>query len=115
MNSPVQAMEDSPKSFVARLGGILLAPSPTFADIARGPDFIYPLVTLLVSAVAVTETMLARIGMERIVRASLEQSGRAATMGPEQTQRAVEQGARVGTIIAHVAGFVALPIFLVIV
>ncbi len=59
-------------SVAARFVGVLFSPGPTFEDIARKPDFIAPLVALVVASVAVTETMLAKIVMERIVRMSIE-------------------------------------------
>ncbi len=114
MSPPVAASLPT-KSFAGRFAGVFFSPGETFADIVRAPNFIAPLVALVVATVAVTETMLAEIGMERIVRASIEQSKNASSMSPEQVQRAVEQGARIGGIIAHLSGFLALPIFLLVI
>src|SRR6266481_5479268 len=119
MSSPVVAtsIEDAqpPKSIVERFMGVFISPGSTFADIARKPDFIAPLLVGMVMSMAVTETMLARIGMERIVRASFERSSRASSMTPEQMEQAVSNGVKFGSIIAHVAGVIALPILLVVV
>jgi hypothetical protein len=82
--------------------------------VARKPDWIAPLMAAVLGTVAVTETMLWRIGMERIVRMSIEQSGRASSMSPEQMDQAVRQGATVGGIFAHVGAIVGAPIFLLI-
>jgi len=101
-------------SFPERLMGVFISPGETFEDVARHPGFWAPLITLVVAAVAVTETMLWKIGMERIVRTQLEQSGRASSMTPDQIDQAVRQGAKFGGIIAHVAGLVGAPIFLLI-
>jgi hypothetical protein len=105
MSTPVSALEEAPprKSFAARFVGVFLAPHEAFADVARAPDFVAPLVVFILSIVAVTETMLAKIGMERIVRQSIERSSRASSLTPEQMQQAVEQGARIGSIFAHAA------------
>jgi hypothetical protein len=102
------------QSFPERLMGVFISPGETFADVARKPGFWAPMITLVVAAVAVTETMLWKIGMEHIVRMQLEQSSRASSMSPEQMDQAVHQGAKFGAIIAHVAGFVAVPIFLLV-
>jgi hypothetical protein len=110
--SPLAAAED-PKSFPARFVGIFISPRATFADIARRPDFLAPLIVLILTAVVVSEIVLAEVDMGRIVRTQLEQSGRANSMSPEQVQRAIEQGARVATIIGHV-GFVFAIIGLLI-
>lgn len=109
------AEPDTPAlSFPERLMGVFISPGETFEDVARHPGFWAPLITLMVAAVVVTETMLWKIGMERIVRTSLEQSGRASNMTPEQMDQAVRQGALYGGIIAHIAGVVGPPIFLLI-
>jgi hypothetical protein len=104
----------APKSFAARFAGIFLSPRETFADISRRPDFIAPLIVLIAVTIAVSEVMLAKIGMERIVRTQIEHSSRASSMTPEQMQQAVEQGARIGSIFAH-AGFMFVLIGLLIV
>ncbi len=46
-----------------RLVGVFLSPRESFADIVREPDFVAPLIAIVLSTVAVTETMLAKIGM----------------------------------------------------
>jgi hypothetical protein len=104
---------EAPKSFPARFLGIFISPRETFANIVRRPDFLAPLIVLIVTASAVSEIVLAKVDMARIVRAQIEQSGRMNSMSPEQVQQAVEQGARVGTIIGHF-GFVFAVIGLLI-
>ena len=106
---------DTPaQSFPERLMGIFISPAETFADVARKPDFLAPLILGVLGAIAVTETMLWKIGMERIVRTSIEQSGRASSMSPEQMDQAVRQGARIGAIFAHIGGIVGAPIVLLV-
>ena|SRR5579863_351242 len=106
---------EPPKSIIERFIGVYISPGETFADIARKPDFIAPLIVGMVAAIAVTETMLAKIGMERIVRMSLEHSSQASSMTPEQMDQAVSRGANIGAIAAHVFGILGVPIFLVII
>ncbi len=102
-------------SFPARVAGIFLEPRETFADVVRRPDIIWPLAMSVIAGVAFTETMLAKIGMERIIRNQLEQGGQAARMSSEQLQQAVSQGASIGAIISHIMGVVAAPIYLLLV
>ena len=114
--SELAPSEQAPsKSFPARFIGVFLSPGETFADIARKPDFIAPLIVIIIAAVAFTETMLAKIGMERIVRQSMEQSSRTQNMTPEQMQQAVSQGVKIGGIITHVAGLIGPPIYLLVI
>src|SRR2546427_10635923 len=112
--SPAEVLEP-PKSFAARSSGVFFSPGATFADIARKPGFIPPLVAGILASMVVTETMLWKIGMERIVRQQIEHSSRGATMTPEQVQQGVEQGARIGGIIAHAAGVLGMPVGMLIV
>ena len=103
------------KSLLPRFTGVFYAPGETFNDIARSPDFLAPLITMTVLSIAMTETMLAKIGMARIIRQTLEQSGQAEKMSPEQMQQAIDRGAQIGGIFAHVAGVLGVPIFILIV
>ena len=107
---------DTPaQSFPERLMGIFISPAETLADVARKPDFVAPLILAVVGSVAVTETMLWKIGVERIVRMSIEQSGRASSMSPDQIDQAVHQGAKIGAIFAHIGGIVVPPIAMLII
>ncbi len=107
--------EPQGKSFGARFVGVFISPGSTFADIARRPDFLFPLLALVASSVLVTETMMAKIGMERIVRASLERSGRASQMTPEQLEQAVSRSAGFGAVFAHIVGVIGFPLLVLIV
>lgn len=104
-----------PRSFWSRWIGVYFSPGEAFQDIARKPDFILPLVVTVVSAIGITETMLAKIGIERIIRNSMVMGGQAAKMSPEQIQQAVDQGKGVGGIMAHVLGALGPPIYLLLV
>jgi len=107
---------DTPaQSFPERLMGIFISPGETLADVARKPDFLAPLILLVLGAIAVTETMLWKIGLERIVRMSIEQSGRASSMSPEQMDQAVSQGVKFGAIFTHIVEVVGVPIVLLII
>ena len=104
-----------PKSLLARFTGVFYAPGETFNDIVRSPDFLAPLVTMTDLSIALTDSMLARIGMALMIRQTLEQSGQAEKMSAEQMQQAIDRGAQIGGIIAHVAGVLGVPIFILLV
>lgn len=109
-------VEEPPsKSFLERFIGVFVSPGETFADIVRKPDWIAPLVVLVLATVAMMETMLAKIGVAAIIRNSLAQSKQGAQMSPDQIQQAVEKGAGITAIIMHVTGFLAVPIVLLII
>ena len=107
--------EPPSKSFLERFIGVFVSPGETFADIVRKPDWIAPVVVLIVATVAVMETMLAKIGAAAIVRNSIAQSKQGAQMSADQIQQAVDRGAGITAIIMHVTGFLAVPIVLLII
>jgi hypothetical protein len=109
-------VEEPPsKSFLQRFIGVFVSPYETFADIVRKPDWIAPLVVVIIMSMAVTEIMLAKIGIERIVRNSIEQSSRSSQMSAEQMQQAVSQGAKFAGPITHVVGLLGPPIGLIVI
>ncbi len=104
-----------PRSFSARFLGIFISPAPTFAQITRQPDFLYPLTALVISSVAVTEALLAKIGIERIIRQALEMTGRARSMSPEQIQQVVERVATFQSAFTRLGGLVEKPLVVLVV
>lgn len=110
-----RAEPPAPRSALARFVGILFSPRSTFVDIVRQPEWLYPALALSISSLAFTETMLAKIGMERMIRVSLEQSGQAARMSAEQMERAVEGGANMGAPLAHLGGLLGYPMTLLLI
>jgi len=117
MSSPVSMppeAESPPVSFPARFMGVFISPGETFEDIARCPGFIAPLIAVVVASLVVLETMLAKIGMERMIRQLLEQGGQAAKMSADQLEQAVHGGATLGTVIAHVGVLILGPAALLI-
>ena len=107
--------EQPADSFIGRANVGDISPGHTFESIVRRPDFLAPLIIAIVAAIAVTETMLAKIGAERIVRHAIEQSGKASQMSAEQLEQTVHQGASIAGIIARVGEVVGAPIFLLII
>lgn len=102
-------------SAAARFFGVFTEPSKTFADISRKPGFWAPLIVLILFSFASVETLIHKVGMEQIVRHSIETSGRASTMSPEQMQQAVSAGAKFAGIITPIAGLIGMPILILIV
>ena len=103
------------QSFLHRLTNIFLSPGEAFPDIVRRPGFLAPLIVIVLSALAVVEAIIWKIGMERIIRKTLEQSGRAEQMSPEQLEQAVERGSAVGGTMAHIGGFLGPVIYVLLV
>ncbi len=115
MIAPPGPEEPPADSFLSRALGVFISPGTTFESIVWRPDFLAPLITVIVSAVVVTEVMFYKIGAERIVRQSLEISGRASKLSPEQMEQAVHQGAMITAILGRVAGFIGPPIYMLVI
>ena len=115
-DSAPDAQEAAPsKPFLSRLIGVFIEPGETFEDIARKPDFVAPLILLVLVSMAVVETMLTKIGMERVIRHSLAQSGQAASMGAAQLNEAVHRGTAIAGVIAQISGVLGIPVFMLVV
>ncbi len=113
--APPGPEEPPADSFLSRALGVFISPGPTFESIVRRPDFLGPLIASIAAAVVLTEVMVYKIGMERIVRQSIELSGKASNLSAEQMQQAVHQGATWGAVITRVISVLAPPIYLLIV
>jgi hypothetical protein len=113
--TPYPPEDQPPSSFLGRAVGMFISPGQAFESIVRRPNFLAPLIVAVVMAIAVTETMLHKIGMERIVLRSIELSSRASQMSPDQLQQAAHQGATIGAIFARVIELVGVPIYLLLV
>ncbi len=103
------------KSFVGRLIGVYLSPGETFADVAQRPDFIIPLIIMVVLSLAGTEAFIAKIGMEPVIRWALEHSSRTASMPPDQMEQTITRVVAFQSIFARVGSVLAVPIMALIV
>ena len=109
---PYEPQEDS---FFSRAMGVFISPGSAFQSIVRRPDFLAPLIISTVASILIIECMLEKIGAGRIIRQSLEMSGKAAQMTPEQLDQAVSRSAGITAIIMRVAAVAGVPIFLLII
>jgi hypothetical protein len=101
-------------SFPQRLLGVFISPAETFADVARKPDFVLPLVLLVLLGVAGAEVFLHKIGMEPILKWALEHSSRTANMGPDQIQGLVEKMVPYYSWMARVFGVIWAPLVMLV-
>lgn len=102
-------------SFPRRLLGIFIEPGRVLEEVARRPDFFRPLALLIVVTLATAETMLFRVGMQRIIRAAIMQNGRASQLTSAQIHQAIEKGAAIWNILVQIGAVLGPPIFLALV
>lgn len=115
MVAPPGPEEPPADSFLSRALGVFISPGSTFESIVRRPNFLAPLITAIIMAVTVTEVMLDKIGIDRIVRQSLELSGRASKMSADQMDQAVRQAGTITAVLARAGGLLGPPIYLLII
>jgi hypothetical protein len=107
------ALEDS--SF-GRLIGVLVSPGKTFRSIAERPTWGVALIVLLIAATAVGVLTSQRIDKEDMRRSVQEQmekrQGGQAT--PEQIERGVEMGEKIGSVTRWLVPVFVLVIYLIV-
>ena len=113
--APPGPEEPPADSFLSRALGVFISPGRTFESIVRRPDFLAPLIIEIVATVIVIEAMLEKIGAGRIIRQSLEMSGKASQMTPEQIDQAVQRVATFTAISMRVGSVLGPPVFLLII
>jgi Yip1 domain len=101
-------------SELSRLGGVFFDPAKTFADIARRPSWIVPLVLWLLAAIGVTGIYSQHVGWERMVRHRLETSPQGQQMSPDQREQQIAVGARVAPLFGYAGVLVGLPLYCLI-
>jgi len=117
MIAPPPPEEPPAGSFLSRAFGIFVSPGAAFEDIARKPGFVAPVLTIVVAACALFDTMYWKVGMETITRISLERSPFTSRMPPEQVEKAIHDSAGHlvrQLVLTDVGILIFTPIFLLI-
>jgi hypothetical protein len=107
---PAPGAEPNPNSF-QRIIGVLFSPDATFASIARRPDWVVPLVLLLLVSLAAGFIMAPHIDFGAAARESMEQNKNAT---PEQIEKAVRISGSIGKVLTYISPVLSLIGLLVI-
>jgi hypothetical protein len=113
--APPTPEEPPADSFLSRALGVFISPGRAFESIVRRPDFLAPLIISIVGSMVIIEAMLEKVGAGRIIRQSLEISGQAAKMTPEQIDQAVQKVATFTAISMRVGTVLGVPLFLLVI
>jgi hypothetical protein len=87
-----------------RVTGALFNPKETFADIARKPTVLLPIILMTVLGCAVAYMMNQKIDWYAYIRHQIEQSPRAANMSAEQINQAAQMQSRFSPPFAYGIG-----------
>jgi len=102
--------EPKPNPF-ARIIGVFVSPDATFASIAKRPDWVVPLLLILIWA-AVSGTMMAkRMDFAAAAREAMESNK---NMTAEQAERGEKFAATIGKVASYASPAISVIIFLII-
>lgn len=96
-----------PKNSFQRIAGVLFAPASTFEDIARKPDFIVPLLLILVLGYVSTILMMPHMDWDAVTAQQMEA---VKAKNPNMSQADMDRMARMTKAFGKVAGYVG-PLF----
>lgn len=88
----------------SRIAGVFFSPSQTFADIARRPDWVVPVLVLLVVSYGAIFVMANKVDFTAAMRESMEQQH----LSPDQQERAMRIGGVVAKSILYIAPFLGI-------
>lgn len=108
--SPAPITEPKPNSF-ARIGGVIVSPDPTFASIARRPDWVVPLVLWMVLSLLTGIVMSQKVDFSSAAREQMEQRK---DVSPEQMDRMVRMSSAIGKVFSYTAPIWAALVFIII-
>jgi hypothetical protein len=87
--------------------GVIFSPKSTFADIARKPSWLLPVILLAVLGAVVAVALNQKMDWREYMSQQIEKSPRAGALSAEQKQQQIEAGAKFAPISAYVLGIPA--------
>lgn len=115
---PIPIPGPEPQASISPFGriiGVLFSPKATFADIARKPGWILPVLLSTILGIASTVALNQRMNWREYIGQQMEKSPQAANLSPEQKQRQAEISAKVTVYIVYVIGVVGSVLFALVV
>lgn len=87
-----------------RVAGVFFSPKTTFADIARKPSWLLPVILMTILSIIVSVSMNQRVNWRQFMSQQIEKSPRAAQLSAEQKEQQIEGGAKITPIFVYVFG-----------
>ena len=114
--APEAPQAPAPINQLARITGVFFSPKATFADIARRPAWVPPLIVLLIISIALSVAMARHVDWSEVAKDQIAKSKFASRqmdqLSDDQKAKAYEQAAQRGKVIRYVRGFIGWPILL---
>jgi len=114
--APVPAAE--PQAAISPFGrvlGVLFSPKATFADIARKPSWLLPVLIATILGIVSTVVLNQRINWRDYIVQQMEKSPRTAQLSTEQKQQQADISAKVTVYFVYAIGVVGSVLFALIV
>jgi hypothetical protein len=108
--TPAPGAEPKPNSF-QRIIGVLFSPDATFASIARRPDWVVPLLFILILSLANGIVLSSRIDFGAPAREAMAQNK---NMTQEQMDRAEKMSVGMGKVAKFIAPVIAIIVLLIV-
>jgi hypothetical protein len=108
--TPAPGAEPKPNSF-QRLIGVLVSPDATFASIARRPDWVVPLLFIVILSLANGLVLSSRIDFGAPAREAMAQNK---NMTQEQMDRAERMSVGMGKVAKFIAPVIAIIVLLIV-
>jgi hypothetical protein len=113
------AAEPKPIGAAGRIIGVIISPGETFADIARRPSWLVPLLVYIVLWVSITTLFGQKVGWERFIEQQIRRNPRAAEqferMPAEQREQVIRRQAVVSKYIGYGMGTAGQFVLLLII
>jgi hypothetical protein len=104
-----------PVNHFGRIIGVFFSPSSTFADIAKRPSWVIPVLLSTVVTLMAFAVMNKKVDWRDVSAKKIEESPRAANLSAEQKQQQIEMSAKVTPYILYASGLLIPILFAVIV
>ena len=101
-------------SAVGRLIGVFFSPGATFADIARKPSWLAPVVVMTVLGLIVSFALNQRVNWHDVVMKQIDASSRASQLSTEQKEQQADVGAKFSVPFSYGIGLLG-PILAVLI
>jgi hypothetical protein len=100
---------------MGRVVGVLFSPKATFADIARKPSWVLPVVIATILGIVSMVVLNQRVNWRDYIVQQMEKSPRAAQLSTEQKQQQADISAKVTVYFIYAAGVLGSVLFALIV
>jgi len=103
-----------PINHFGRIIGVFFSPGATFADIAKRPSWIVPVILSTVVLLATFAAMSQKVDWRDVALKRIEESSRASQLSAEQKQQQAEMGAKVTPYFLYGTG-ILVPILMAVI